>query len=74
MDRYVEKTSEGYKLADGYTIEAVMSKLHRYEELGLTPNRIKEIDKLYTEKCEELSELRDTIHALYEVVEDTLND
>ena len=74
MDRYVEKTSEGYKLADGYTVEAVMSKLHRYEELGLTPNQLKQIDELYREKCEELANLRGEIYSLYELVKEKFDE
>ena len=29
-----------------------------YEDTGLTPEQIREIDKLYTEKCQELAELK----------------
>lgn len=30
--------------------------LKKYEDTGLTPEQIREIDKLYTEKCRELAE------------------
>lgn len=36
----------------------VCEKLAGYEETGLTPEQIREIDKLYLEKCRELEEER----------------
>ena len=33
-------------------------KLVQYEYLGLTPDQIREVDRLYLEKCKEVSELR----------------
>ena len=33
-------------------------KLAQYEGLGLTPDQIREVDRLYLEKCKEVSELR----------------
>lgn len=38
--------------------KAVCEKLANYEETGLTPEQIREIDRLYTEKCREVAELR----------------
>lgn len=35
-----------------------MERLAAYEDTGLTPEQITEIDKLYTEKCKELSEAK----------------
>lgn len=35
-----------------------LEKLMEYEKTGLTPEQIYEIDKLYTEKCRELAELK----------------
>ena len=35
-----------------------LEKLIEYEKTGLTPEQIYEIDKLYTEKCRELAELK----------------
>lgn len=32
--------------------------LKKYEDTGLTPEQIREIDKLYTEKCRELAEYK----------------
>ena len=33
-------------------------QLKRYEETGLTPEQIRQIDRLYAEKCREVAELR----------------
>lgn len=33
-------------------------RLAEYEDIGLLPEQIKEIDKLYTEKCEELAKIQ----------------
>lgn len=33
-------------------------QLKRYEDTGLTPEQIQEIDRLYAEKCREVAELR----------------
>ena len=35
-----------------------LEKLRPYEDTGLTPEQIREIDRLYTEKCQEVAELR----------------
>ena len=40
---------------DGYH---AMCVLKNYEETGLTPEQIREIDRLYAEKCREVAELR----------------
>ena len=44
-----EESDEGYR---------GMCTLKAYEETGLTPEQIREIDRLYTEKCREVAELR----------------
>lgn len=36
---------------------AVMNRLREYENLGVTPKQIVEIDHLYTEKCKEMNKL-----------------
>ncbi len=36
----------------------ICEKLASYEDTGLTPDRIRQIDELYKEKCKELSEER----------------
>lgn len=38
--------------------ELVCTRLAEYEDLGVTPEQIREIDKLYTEKCREVVELK----------------
>ncbi len=35
-------------------------RLKEYEDTGLTPEQIKDIDRLYTEKCKELGEVKDS--------------
>ena len=37
---------------------AVAAKLKEYEALGLTPDQIREVDRLYSEKCREVAELK----------------
>ena len=34
------------------------AKLAQYEDLGLTPEQIREVDRLYAEKCREVAELK----------------
>lgn len=36
----------------------VKEELKKYKDTGLTPDQIKEIDKLYREKCEELAQFK----------------
>lgn len=40
-------------------IYAVAKKLLDYEDTGLTPDQIWQMDALYTEKCREVAELRE---------------
>ncbi len=40
-------------------IYAVAKKLLDYEDTGLTPEQIRQIDDLYAEKCREVAELRE---------------
>lgn len=39
-------------------LNAVCEKLAEYEDTGLSTDQIREIDKLYSEKCRELEEER----------------
>ncbi len=39
-------------------IQRCFKMLHEYEDTGLTPEQIREIDKLYAEKCKEVAELK----------------
>lgn len=41
-----------------------LEKLKEYEDLELTPEQIKEMDKLYTEKCEQVNELKESVEEL----------
>ena len=36
-------------------VGTIVSRLAEYEDLGLTPEQIKEIDRMYTEKCKRIS-------------------
>ena len=36
-----------------------LKELKQYRDTGLTPEQIREIDRLYAEKCRELAEVRD---------------
>lgn len=42
-------------------IQKAFDKLAAYEALGVSPEQIKEMDRLYTEKCQELAELQRTL-------------
>ena len=44
-----EESDEGYR---------GMCTLKAYEDTGLTPEQIREIDRLYAEKCREVAEMR----------------
>lgn len=46
--------------ACGYMQDA-LERLAAYEELGIVPEQMKEIDKLYKKKCEETYKLECTI-------------
>ena len=48
----------------GYGRYSVFSKLAEFEDLGVTPEQIREIDKLYAEKCRELADLKEDISQL----------
>ena len=39
-------------------LNEIFEHLASYEDLGLTPDQIREVDRLYLEKCKEVSELR----------------
>lgn len=44
---------------DFYNLQHVLSIIADYEDLGVTPDQIQEIDKLYLEKCEEVNRLKE---------------
>ena len=45
-----------YKNPDGQTAK-ILTELQEYKNLGLTLEQLKEIDKLYLEKCQEVNRL-----------------
>lgn len=42
----------------GCPVQECFNKLAAYEDTGLTPEQIMEINRMYTEKCQEVTELR----------------
>lgn len=46
---FVTKEDDTYKY---------IKRLSEYEDIGLLPEQIKEVDRLYAEKCKELAELQ----------------
>ena len=46
------------------TMDEILDRLASYEDLELTPEQIREIDRLYTSKCEEVAELQEKIEEL----------
>lgn len=49
-------------------IDELYQRLKAYEDIGLTPEQLLEVDRLYSEKCREVAELKrfkDFFHALY---------
>lgn len=43
---------------NGCIVPKMYCGLAKYEDIGLTPEQIREVDKLYTEKCEELAKYK----------------
>lgn len=37
-------------------LQKILKRLHGYEEIGVTPRQLREIDRLYAEKCRELAQ------------------
>lgn len=57
---YCKKFNDGADSEDeceGCILQRSIEKLGQYEDIGLTPEQLREINKLYTEKCKELAEL-----------------
>ena len=69
---YYKKCFEEPCLGGGCEIEDcklkidICGNLARYEDLGVTPDQIREIDKLYLEKCEEVNGLKKEMVKLVE--------
>jgi len=47
-----------YDWKDNVALADLINRLGHYENTGLTPEQLTEIDKLYAEKCREVAELR----------------
>ena len=60
MERLTHKAryEAGYNLNRGLFTWQAIDRLAAYEDLGVTPEQIKEIDRLYAEKCREVEELK----------------
>ena len=43
--------------------------LKEYEDLGLTPEHIGEVDRLYSEKCKEIAELKNELDEAQRFIE-----
>lgn len=67
--RYGIETSEGYLSAHEISggriseqaemgLQAGIDRLAAYEDIGLTPEQILEVDRLYAEKCREVAMLK----------------
>lgn len=60
MERLTHKRANGIK--EGYWSpnkkQELVDTLAAYEDTGLTPEQIREVDRLYAEKCREMVELR----------------
>lgn len=78
MERLTYRVNTGIQdvvLTDGKSVEEclewknVLERLAGYEDIGLTPEQLREIDKLYAEKCNELADAKlpcavgDTVYA-----------
>ena len=50
-----------------YKMRDAMIRLAQYEEIGLTPEQLLEVDRLYAEKCQEVAELRKQQPTAYDV-------
>ena len=60
MERLTHKAryQAGYKLNENVHEWQATDKLAEYENLGVTPDQIREIDKIYLKKCEEVNRLK----------------
>lgn len=65
MERLTHKAifRAGYKANRNVPLWECIDKLGRYEDTGLTPEQIREIDQLYSEKCREVAEYQKKLGA-----------
>lgn len=58
MERWTHKATSnaGYIANAGISVWDCIDRLGEYEDTGLTPKQIREINRLYSEKCWEVEE------------------
>ena len=63
MERLTHKArfDAGYKANRNVPRWQCIDRLGQYEDTGLTPEQIREIDRLYAEKCKEVAEYRERL-------------
>ena len=68
MKRLTYEKENGEWGLNGYDIKKVpkelygaICKLHEYEDLGLTPEELRQIDDMYAVRCKEISDLKKQI-------------
>lgn len=47
-----------HKTCDDCPVAQAFNRLAEYERIGLTPDQIREVDRLYLEKCREVNQLK----------------
>lgn len=57
MDRLTIKFNGKWVPRDERLTQKCFDRLAAYEDIGLTPEQLREVDKLYAEKCKEVAEL-----------------
>lgn len=57
-NRLTYRDENGRAYFTNANLEDCAERLAAYEDLGVTPEQLIEIDKLYTKLCEEIAELR----------------
>ena len=61
MDRLTYKIASEvleYDWKDNVPLANLINRLGHYEDIGLAPEQLLEVDKLYAEKCREVAELK----------------
>jgi hypothetical protein len=56
MERYTERHCGVAVIKDRNKLKAAMQRLAEYEEIGISPERIREMDKIYSDMCNILNE------------------
>ena len=73
MERLTRKYSDGTLFEPLYqingrkeyvTTKEILEKLEQYEDLEITPDQVREMSRLYQEKCEEVARLEKRIEEL----------